>query len=60
MVFNTKPKIEERMLIVMNKSKDEEILSQPLRTKNKQFKPAVTILIGYLGIFKVGNKSNTF
>ena len=39
--FNTRPKIEEHMLIVMNKSTHEEPSSQPLQTNNKQFKIAV-------------------
>ena len=40
--FNTRPKIEEHMLIVMVKSTHEEHLFQPLQTNNKQFKIAVT------------------
>ena len=35
--FNTRQKIEEHMLIVMDKSTHEEHLSQPLQTNNKQF-----------------------
>ena len=58
--FNTKPKIEEHMLIVMDKSVHEEHLSQPLQTNNKQFKTAVTFLTGYNGIFKVTNSNNNF
>ena len=42
--FNTRSKIEEHMLIVMDKSTHEEHLSQPLQTNNKQFKIAVTFL----------------
>ena len=33
--FNTRPKIEEHMLIVMDKSTHEVHLSQPLQTKKK-------------------------
>ena len=44
--FNTRPKIEEHMLIVMDKSIHEEHLSQPLQTNNKQFKKVVTFLTG--------------
>ena len=33
--FNTRPKIEEHMLIFMDKSTHEEHLSQPLQTKIK-------------------------
>ena len=58
--FNTKPKIEEHMLIVMDKSTHEEHLSQPLQTNNKQFKIAVTFLTGYNGIFNVTDKNNKF
>ena len=42
LVFKTRPKIEEHMLIVMDKSTHEEHLSQPLQTNIKQFKIAVT------------------
>ena len=58
--FNTRPKIEEHMLIVMDKSTHEEHLFQPLQTNNKQFKIAVTFLTGYNGIFNVTNKNNKF
>ena len=58
--FNTRPKIEEHMLIVMDNSRHEEHLSQPLQTNNKQFKIAVTFLTGYNGIFNVTNDNNKF
>ena len=58
--FNTRPKIEEHMLIVMDKSTHEEHLSQPLQTNNKQFKIAVKFLTGYNGIFNVTNDNNKF
>ena len=58
--FNTRPKIEEHMLIIMDKSTHEEHLSQPLQTNNKQFKIAVTFLTGYNGIFNVTDKNNKF
>ena len=58
--FITRPKIEEHMLIVMEKSTHEEHLSQPLQTNNKQFKIAVTFLKGYNGIFNVTNSNNNF
>ena len=44
--YNTKPKIEEHMLIFMDKGTHEEHLSQPLQTNNKQFIRAVTFLTG--------------
>ena len=58
--FNTRPKIEEHMLIAMNESIHEEHLFQPLQTNNKQFKIAVTFLTGYNGIFNVTNSNNKF
>ena len=58
--FNTRPKIEEHMLIVMDKSIHEEHLFQPLQTNNKQFKIAVTFLSAYNGIFNVTSKNNKF
>ena len=59
---NTRPKNEEHMLIVMDKSTHEEHLFQPLQTKNKQFNLAVTFLTGYNGIFNVtsSNKEINF
>ena len=58
--FNTRPKIEEHMLMVMDKSSHEEHLFQPLQTNTKQFKIAVTFLTGYNGIFNVTNSNNKF
>ena len=58
--FNTRPKIEEHMLIVMDKSTHEEHLSQPLQTINKQFKIAVTFLSAYNGIFNITHENNKF
>ena len=58
--FNTRPKIEEHKLIVMNKSTHEEHLSQPLQNNNKQFKIAVTFLSGYNGFLNVKNSNNRF
>ena len=58
--FNTRPKIEEHVLIIMDKPTHEEHLSQPLQTNNKQFKIAVTFLSAYNGIFNVTNSNNKF
>ena len=58
--FNTRPKIEEHMLIVKDKSTHEELLSQPIQTNNKQFKLAVTFLTAYIGIFNVTNRNRKF
>ena len=56
-VYNTRPKIEEHMLIVMDKSTQEEHLAQ---TNRKQFQIAITFLTGYNGIFNVTNSNNRF
>ena len=48
--LNTRPKIEEHMLMAMNKSIHREHSSQPLQIKKKQFKMAVTFLPSYKGI----------
>ena len=58
--FNTRPKIQEHMLIVMDESTHEEHLAQPLQTNNKQFRIAVTFLTGYNGIFNVTKENNKF
>ena len=58
--FNTRPQLEERMLIVMYKSTHEEHLSQPLQTNNNQFKIAVTFLTFYNGIFNITDSNNKF
>ena len=55
--FNTTSRIEEHILIVMDKSTQEEHLFQPLQTNNKQFKIAVTFLSAYNGIFNVTNSN---
>ena len=54
--FNTRPKIEEHMLIVMHKSTHTEHLYEPLQTNNKQFKIAITFLTAYNGIFNITSK----
>ena len=58
--FNTRPKIEEHMLIVMDKSTHKEHSSQPLQTNKKHFKIAITFLCGYNGIFNVTNSNKKF
>ena len=58
--YNTRPKIEEHMLIVMDNSTHEEHLFAPLQTNNKQFKIAITFLSAYNGIFNVTSKNNKF
>ena len=58
--FNTRPKIEEHMLIVMDKSTHEEHLSQPVQTNKKQFKIAFTFLNGYNGIFNITTKKQFY
>ena len=58
--YNTRAKIEEHMLIIMDKSSHEEHLFQPLQTNNKQFKIAITFLSAYNGIFNVTSDNNKF
>ena len=58
--YNTRPKIDEHMLIVMKKSTHEEHLFQPLQTNNNHFKIAVTFLSAYNGIFNITNRNNNF
>ena len=58
--FNTRPTIEEHMLIVMDKSTQKEDLSQPLQTITKQFKVPISFLTAYNGIFNVTNENNKF
>ena len=58
--FNTRAKIEEHMLIVMDKSTQEFILNESLQTNSKQFKIAITFLSGYNGIFKITDANNNF
>ena len=56
--FNTRPKIEEHMLIIMDKRTHEQHLFQSLQTNNKHSKIAITFLSAYNGIFNVTNSSN--
>ena len=58
--FITRPKIEEHLLIVMDKSTHEEHLSQPFQANKKQFQIAVTSLTDYNGIFNVTNSNINF
>ena len=58
--FETRPKSEEHLLIVMDKSTHEEHLFQSLQINNKQFKIAMTFLSAYNGIFNVTSKNNKF
>ena len=58
--FNTRPKIEKHMIIVVDKSSHEEHLAQPLHINNKQIKIAVTLPTAYIGIFNVKNSNITF
>ena len=58
--FNTRPKMEEHMLLVMDKSTHEEHLSQALQTNNKHFKIAVTFLTGYNGYSTLQVQTITF
>ena len=55
--FKTRLKNEEHMIIVLDKSTDEEHLSQLLQTKDKPFVFVVTLLTCYNGIFIVTTKT---
>ena len=61
-VFNTRSKIDENMLILMDMSIQEVNLDQPLRTNIQHFKIAVTFSTSYIGIFiaKYKNKKLNF
>ena len=59
-VFNTRPKIEDHMWIVMDMTTHKEHLFQPLQTESKQFNVAVTFLTAYNGIFNLTSKNNKF
>ena len=58
--FNTRPQMEEHMLIFRNRSTHEEHSSKPLQTNNKQFNIATTLLTGYNGILNITNSNNNF
>ena len=58
--FNTRPRLEEHMLIIMDKSPHGEHLFQIIQTNNKQFKIAITFLSAYKAIFNVTNSKNKF
>ena len=58
--FNTRRKIEVRMLIVLEKSTHELILSQPLQTIKKRYKIAGTFLIGFSGTYNITNRNCKF
>ena len=48
---------KEHVLIVLDNSKLEEKLSQPLKTNRKQFEIAVTFVTGYYGVLTVTSKN---
>ena len=61
--FNTRPEVEERMLIVMDKNTHEEHLFQPTQTKKNNFRYIyiyISFLTAYNCIFKVRNLNNEF
>ena len=59
-VFSTRRKTEEHLLIVMDKSTHEELLSQPVQNNNKQFKVAFIFLLGYKVISDVTISNSKF
>ena len=60
MAFNTRPRSEEHMLIVVEKSNHEEHQSQPQQTNNKKIKTVVTFSTAYNCAFNVTNKNIKF
>ena len=58
--FITRAKIEEHILIIMNKSTHTEHFYEPIQTNNKQFKIAITFLTASNGIFNITSKNNKF
>ena len=50
-VLRTRPKIEEHVLIDVDKPIHEEHQCQPFQTNNKQLKIAVTFSTGYNDVF---------
>ena len=56
--LNTRFKIQEHVLVVMDKSTCKEHLYQPLQTIKKIFKIANTFLTGYNGNFNVTDRNN--
>ena len=44
--FNTRPKVQENILIVINKFIHEEHLAEPLQSNNKDSKRTITFLNG--------------
>ena len=57
-VSKTRPKVEEPLLVVMDKSVHEEHLSHTLQTNDQKFKIAVNFFIGCNGIFNVTTSQN--
>ena len=55
--IKAKPKTDELMLIVMDKSGQEKNLSLPLQNKNEQLKVADLFQTGYNAIFKDRDKN---
>ena len=60
LAFNTRPQIEENILVVMDQGTQVEHLPQPLRTNHKQFEIAVSFLAAYNGIINVAKSNNNF
>ena len=58
--FNTRPKIKEHIIVVIDKTTHERHLSQPLKTNIKQFKIAIIFRTDYNGILKDTNSNNKF
>ena len=58
--FNTRQKIEEDILNIMDERTHTGHLYEPLQTNIKRFKIAITFLTAYNGIFNFTSKNNKF
>ena len=59
MLFNTRPKREEHLLNGMDIFTNDEHLSQPLQTNDKQFRFTVSFLAASNETFNVTSKKNS-
>ena len=58
--FITRPRMEERLMIVLEESTHGENLSQPLQNNNEQFKIPVNFLMGSNGIYTFTKQKISF
>ena len=58
--FNTRPKLKENVLIVMDKATHEGFSSWPLQTNDTQYEIAVFLQTGDNGFLNVTDRNNNF